>query len=381
LDQHQAGAVDLRLRWQEQHYIFRHKNPFEVRDQWDAAQKSRTADFKEDRAIEPDLGIPRPGYPPWAYGTGTVLMWPSQWTAARYYFAAVDFVLLLLIALLAYHQGQPGGKQTGLLFCVAVLAAFSIHSTLGTGQLGIVVLASLFGAWWFDEHDRPILAGLCLGIALIKPTLSFPFLIPMLVKRRWLALVTAALYVGLSSCFTWWLSGTDPVAMLQQMFGPYSLRSIEDGVDPIAFLSRLDIDARTAMRITGAGVLAISLALSFIWRRESMLTLFGIAAMTARLWTYHRGYDDVIGVFLMLGLGALALERHSETGKAAFLVMGLTLWLPARILGFAVELLLLISWIACSTVLLGMTARKDPNADFSAQPPAASPRPASMIPG
>src|SRR5262249_34582945 len=136
LDQGPIGAIDLHLRWQEQHYVFRHKNPFDVRDRWDEAQGSGGSIPRREPAIEPDLGRPRPGYPPWAYATGSALFWPASWTAARCYFATIDLFLLFLLGVLAYRVGRPGGSALARFSCAAVLAAFSIHSTLGTGQYG-----------------------------------------------------------------------------------------------------------------------------------------------------------------------------------------------------------------------------------------------------
>jgi len=361
LDDGALGAIDLRSRWQEQHYVFRHKNPFEVRDRWSAAQNATESALQRNSTIEADLGVPRPGYPPWAYFTGAALTWPSNWMAARYYFAVVDVLSLVILAGWAYREGVSAGGWVPILACAAVLATFSIHSTLGTGQYGIIVLVSLFAVLWFDEGNRPILSGLVLGIALIKPTISLPFLIPMLVKRRWKAVTVALLYILSASCVTWWLTGTNPLRMLRQMAGPFSLRSIQDGVDPVALLAKLNVKGDAAMRVSAVFVLIMSFALVFAWRRASMLTLFAIASVTARLWTYHRGYDDLIGLFLLLALGKSALVCRTNMAAAAFLVMGAALWLPARLLGTEVGILILTAWIGCAAVLLIVTPRTGPS--------------------
>jgi hypothetical protein len=352
----EGAAIDLHCRWQEQHYILRHKNPFVVRELYDAAKAAGAGQAECDQCLDADLGAPRPGYPPWAYGTGALVMWPSNWTAARCYFAALDLLLLGWVGFVAYRVGMPRGRPTALLFCSSVLAGFSIHSTLGTGQYGIIVLAALLGVWWFSEQQRPILAGLLLGVALVKPTLSIPFLIPMLVKKKcWPSLITAGLYLGLASCFTWWLIGVDPLTMLKYMLNsPYGALG---GVDLIELLSRLGVSRGTAMKITPPVVVAVAFILSILWRRASLLTLFALAGVATRLWSYHRGYDDLIGIFLLLGLGAAALERRNVAAWAAFLSMGVTLWIPARLLGTEVGLLLLLVWVVCLAALLRVVPR------------------------
>jgi hypothetical protein len=128
-----------------------------------------------------------------------------------------------------------------------------------------------------------------------------------------------------------------------------------DGVDPVALLTKMDVPVGVASKLTGAVVLATGCALIFLWRQASMLTLFALAGVTARLWTYHRGYDDLIGVFLLLALGVIGLERQRDAAIAAFLVMGLTLWLPARLMGFGAGMVLLLAWIGCAVVLVRLT--------------------------
>jgi hypothetical protein len=352
LDDRPSAAFDLRLRWQEQHYVFRHKNPYEVRAQADARKPSAGSRLADEAGIESDFGIPDPGYPPWAYATGAVLFWPSNWTVARCFFAAVNLLLLIPIGLWARRVGQPHGKAVASFFCAAVLAAGAICHTLGDGQYGIIVLASLVGAFWLDERHRPMLSGLLIGVALVKPTLSLPFLVPMLVKRRYLALATAAVYIGLGSCLTWWLTSTDPITMLNQMVATNWLGA---GADPIAFLFRAGVDIGTAAKAVAAVVITVLFALAFLYRQASMLTLFGISACAARFWTYHRQYDNLILVFSLLALGTLGLEKECRKAIAAFIGMGLTLWLPARATDeLAIQLLMMLVWIACLAVLLAV---------------------------
>jgi hypothetical protein len=353
LDRGVLGAIDLRSRWQEEHYVLRHKNFFVVRDRWDEALARAAPEAERDQDVEPDLGVPAsPGYAPWTYFSGAAFMWPGNWTAARYYFAAVDMLALALVCLIVWHWGKRGGRLVSWLFCAAVLATFSVHSTLGVGQYGIIVFACLLGTLWLSEEDHPILAGLAMGVALAKPTLSVPFLIPLLVKRRWLTVMTALLYVGFSSCVTWWLTQTDPLTMLRQMVAASARWGPQTGVDIITFLYQQGVPVSLSLKLTAGLVLAVSCTLMVLGRHASLLTLFAVAAATARLWTYHRGYDDLIGIFLMVALGVMALERQSRVAMVAFFVMGVALWIPLRLLGTEVGFLALLVWIGCVAALL-----------------------------
>jgi hypothetical protein len=70
--------------------------------------------------------------------------------------------------------------------------------------------------------------------------------------------------------------------------------------------------------------------LTWLWRDSSTLTLFAIAATTGRLWGYHRPYDDVMLVFLLVPLGKLALTDRSISTVLAFCLVGLSLWMPNK---------------------------------------------------
>jgi hypothetical protein len=55
-----------------------------------------------------------------------------------------------------------------------------------------------------------------------------------------------------------------------------------------------------------------------------------IAATVAQLWSYHRRYDHVGLIFLLVALGQQALVGHRASARLAFALVGLSLWLPNR---------------------------------------------------
>jgi hypothetical protein len=60
------------------------------------------------------------------------------------------------------------------------------------------------------------------------------------------------------------------------------------------------------------------------------LTRAAILCVMARLWMYHRRYDDMMLVFLLLALAIAALEHEKKTSFIPFCLVGATLWLPLR---------------------------------------------------
>ena len=65
--------------------------------------------------------------------------------------------------------------------------------------------------------------------------------------------------------------------------------------------------------------------------RASMLDRLAIAGLAARLFTYHRPYDDLLLVFLLVALTVRWMKGPTQSLAISTLAVGLSLWLP---LGF-----------------------------------------------
>ena len=68
-----------------------------------------------------------------------------------------------------------------------------------------------------DEVGNDVLSGVCLAMAMIKPTMTIPFLLIPLVRGRWKTLVTALVLVAVSSAVVWVKTGVSTLEMVQQM--------------------------------------------------------------------------------------------------------------------------------------------------------------------
>ncbi len=361
-----GGGCDMQMRWSVMHYILRGKNPREIYDRCRAAERAHS-NPSHCEGVEPDLGPPAyQDYPPWAYFTAIALMWPSGWQAARAWYAGVNVLAIAVMGTFAYRVGRCGGKETACLFAAATLAMGSICGTLVVGQFGPIVAAALIAALWLDEGGHPVLAGIAVGVGLFKPTLSVPFLIPFLVKRRWTVLAAAGIYIALGSCFVWWRSGVNPLVMLHNMQeAPIRDWKFTGSHDLLSLMGLMGWDKRIAINMTAVTVMALAFGLLVYWRNASMLYLFAIAAMAARLWTYHRYYDDTILVFLLAAVGEAAIRGRSRVGTVTFAVLGASLWLPQRIvsdeigLGVAIWLPMILVWLAATGVLLAIAPRHE----------------------
>jgi hypothetical protein len=363
LSPYKDAACDLNMRWTEQQYVLRGQNPYDAytRIFGDELWTPETADARRAR-VAADCGIPNttlgPNYPPWSYATGIVLMWPADWASVRLLYCLFNLAAWCFIGWAAYRVGESAQRGMGLLFSAATLAASSICSALGNGNYGVIILAALIAALWFDEKRRPLLAGLMLGIALSKPTIALPFLLPFLVKRRWGTLCVAIVYICAGGCLTWFMTGTDPLTMFRQMIEYSKYWGVTTGADIVFVLAQLGVERELALKVAAVSIGGLGLAVLFAWRRSSMLTLFAITAVVARFWTYHRAYDNMMLVFLFWALGLVALRRRDILPWIAAAVLGISLWLPwSAIDNRVMEMLLLISWIGCGVVFLILAPR------------------------
>src|SRR5258708_3325591 len=82
-------AVDLKLRWTEERYFLRGKNPFDVWSSHSPRAAQNGISFGRPAEVERDIGGPDPAHPPWGYVTGLFYLWPS-WPAVRVYFAGLN---------------------------------------------------------------------------------------------------------------------------------------------------------------------------------------------------------------------------------------------------------------------------------------------------
>lgn len=330
-----SSAIDLRGRDIEHTFFTQGQNPF---DHFMASQ------------------------PPWGYPLGWLLTWPP-WPEVRVYFAAINGAALLFLMWWAYRAPRDLSRDGRLLLAAAVAAFGGSCTATEVGQVSILVTALLAGALMCDRAGRHAASGLLVALSLIKPTISAPFAVALIVTGRYRAAAAAAAYGAAATAATWLVTGASPLGMLQQM-ATASAAYIGDGTlglpDVMAALGATSPAAVSLMPLLVAvpGVALMTLT------RHSLPLAFAIAAVWGRLWTYHKSYDDVMLAFLLVPLGVLALrEPRSRSALAAFAVMGVLAWLPGRALALpVVQLAQLAVWPAALFVLLRAAVRLRPHA-------------------
>jgi hypothetical protein len=299
--------------------------------------------------------------PPWAYEFGLLLTWP-EWPAVRAYFAIVNLIALAFLMWWAYHLPRDATTEARLLLMSAVGAFGGSCTATEVGQVSIIVTALLAGALLSDRSGRAYLCGLLVGLAMIKPTISAPFALALLVTARYRAAIAAAAYGLLASAITWTVTGASPVHMLQQMAAG-STTFINDGTLGLVDIASL-LGVSPAVTVVLPLLVAVPGLALMAMVRPSLPLAFAVASVWGRLWTYHKSYDDMMLAFVLVPLGAYALSRlPSRAALAAFLAMGALAWIPGRLLALVeVQMLQLAVWPIALAVLVALSRQHDRSA-------------------
>lgn len=301
------GAKDLWARWQEQQYIYRGLYPYDAR--------------AGSPQIVPEIGeIVSGGYPPWAFFTGFFFFPPISWPLTRFYHALLNLISLAFLGFFSYKIGLPYGKSKALFTMAASLAMTGHKLSLELGQYGIIINALLIGMFLFLKKYKNIWAGLLLGLAMVKPNISALYFFILIIKRRTNAILACSLYIAFASTAIWVVTKVSPIKMILRIVED-SQHFADEGYSGINILTDFGLDPRTStLLLAFGGIIAITILFN-IWRNHSLLTLFAIACLIGRVGVYHRMYDDMMLIFLLL---ALLRMTFSNPHKLNILVSTIT---------------------------------------------------------
>ena len=324
-----GAGYDERLLWRSAQYYVHGVNPAPVSFYYqDIARVTGRTDAP---GFLPAVGWPEEvDYPPSSTLVQLALYgWPSL-PVTRWIFVALNLAAAAVVAWWSRNLIEGPGVTRWLLAGLALLN-LGYSQTLINGNYGVLVVAALMIAFTL-RRQHPVLAGLFLGLALVKPTISAPFLILFVADRRYRALVVMTAFLMASVAVSVLLTGTGPLTLFGQSLegiarfarAPYAIWQV---------LRRLGASTASALAVNAA-VFLVPFAV-VVWRAvarrtlgPSWLALTALAGVVARLFTYHNSIDNVVLTFLVLALSRVAVDRHAAPAAALAAAVVLSVLVP-----------------------------------------------------
>ena len=293
-----------------------------------------------DPATNPELGAPEATYPPTTYVVFAACISHFQASSVQTAWLVLNLALLPLIVRELFLLVEPGLLKFGP-------AALREMSWPVAGLIGALVLAWPPVAYCFEREQfslfillsvllasrlqptRPVLAGLLWALALLKPSMSLPYLVLPLAERRWKVLATTATVQGALLLAAGAQLRQAPWTLVHQWLsvsayfrtGMYTIQEL---------INHLHLDGTLLDILIPIGV--VGLAFPLISRLTRVRALALLSFISA-IWMYHGIYDFSVllvpGSLLVPGL--LGMERKDMAwilSVGAFLAIGVAL-LPA----------------------------------------------------
>jgi len=278
--------------------------------------------------------LPSAVYPPASY----LMLWPVLgWLTippARILWALISALALVWLMYLVVKESKADAWHEKVL--IAFLPIFYATRTgIGNGQLTIVVVPLLIsGVLLFRRHIRlgeHLWATAMIVGALIKPNISAPFFWLVLFtsggQSSWPALMVILDYGGLTlwasafqdesaiTLMRQWFSQAEVGAEFGAQAGGYANQNsllawleANTNINNFPLFNFVgDFELNTPLTL---GIL-VALGLWICWHRNiEIWVLLGVCAVVARLWTYHRIYDDMLILLPTIAVFQIYKQLH-----------------------------------------------------------------------
>jgi len=270
------------------------------------------------------------GWMPWAYPPGFLaLLLPFGLLPFAPAWAA--FTLVSLAALFLAARPFTGGRSA---LGLALALAPAMLPALLIGQTTLLWAAGLLGALAALREDRPILAGILIGLLTLKPQLGLLIPVALVAAGLWRAILSATLtaLVVLAGATAWTGAAYLPrmLDMMQTHFHAVraGVASEKMLVSPYSAMTGLGLAEPLAMTVQGALTLLAAALVALAWRRREIgfdlraaVLVAAIPLSTPYLWHYEAGLLAPAAL-LMVRAGALP-ARPGGWGLATLMWVGL----------------------------------------------------------
>jgi hypothetical protein len=333
-----AGGNDLYTYWYAGHFLREGKDPFQA---FIAGELPSVPVHYLDRTVT-SLDkilfaglVPAPVSTPAAFYLFAPLAFLSWKTAKLVWLAAnllfLGLIPMLLIRFFPLRRWLEPPEVIGL-GCLMV-GLTSTRYAAASGQVTFLILDLMLGTVILAAR-RPWLAGVLLGLALSKYSLSIGLLVLFVLIEPRPKLILGAALVQLAGVVALMLhTGTGPVAFTKEYARMVSLHASMEGIHLAGLFPRSGLDAWIGLGLTVAVAIPLviwRLGLGRHWSQPlpdlSRSVLAVLLSMWALLAVYHRAYDAMVMILFLALVATLAWHPEnwslSKKGLISLLAFG-----------------------------------------------------------
>ena len=161
--------------------------------------------------------------------------------------AILAIVMMTIYANNRFREQKLGIFSNFLIASIIIGNPFTTH-VVYMGQTALIVFATLYAAWILSLQSKWSWAGICLGVASIKPQICLFFVIWLILQRSWKLLATAAvttlvmsLYLlqtqGVISTFQAWYQSLQSYTMANKVSNPIETLLASKGFPSLSFIA------------------------------------------------------------------------------------------------------------------------------------------------
>lgn len=310
--------------------------------------------------LEPDLPkdswIRHTVYPPYALAMFVPYFEPFGKIQGRIVIQVLSLAGLAAIGVYGFRLLRPYGIDAAILGALAAAAIPGNGTALAVGQFSIVCVGCVLLQMLLLDRGRPLAAGACWAVAMLKPQVGLAFAALFLVRREWRGLALGvAILVVLSLTACWWTEVSPWAVVDYWMFRMNTNFAVSTSVSG-QFAQATGLNPRV-MHI-GAAVLILLLPIVALRShslsiRADTLTVAAVAGLVGSVFLYHRAYDHLMMFPLLFVALAAAARRPTAWHLGIAAVLGLSLWVPEKIVQHLPLAWLLrpTLWTACAAAM------------------------------
>ena len=273
-------------------------------------------------------------YPPYAFPLFVPFFEPEGGVQGRVMIESLSVASLIVIGLYAWRRFKPTSGTAVAAVAATLSAAIAGNgNAYALGQFSIISMGMIAQAMILLGKGKPVAAGTCWAVAMIKPQIALCFAPLFLVGGNIRGLVCGMGVLGILSLAACEWTEIPLRAVVDHWFFRSRLNFNGDAGVPRAVAAWTGLSQR---HIVGLGLLAIAGVALGVRRRLAkigdldLLPLAGLFAVIGALAFYHRHYDYIMLWPTLLTAFAVADRRRDRASVAIAAAMFLSLVIPER---------------------------------------------------